>query len=78
MCTNLFIGEEFDSSVGEDTKERCRMAAKETKRPILKVDVAYRLRGAGPGTSVFLELRIGSLEQDLDAVEGSDYSFCLA
>lgn len=77
VCAYLLIGEKFDSGVGKDAKQCCGVAAEETKRAVLEVDVADCLRGASPGTSVLLKLRIGRLEKDLDAVEGSDYSFCL-
>ena len=51
------------------------MPAKEAAHAASAIDVAGSGRDAAPGAGVLLELRVRGLKEDLDAVEGADYSF---
>ena len=73
----LFVGKEFDCGIGKDAQEGCRVASEQTTDTILTIDVAHGSHDAEPGTSIFSELRVGSLEQDLDTIEGSNDCFGL-
>jgi hypothetical protein len=53
------------------------MSAEETACAVFAVDVCHGGYDAGPGAGVFLELGVGGLEEDFDAVEGGDYGFGL-
>jgi hypothetical protein len=53
------------------------MSAEETACAIFAVDVCHGGYDAGPGAGVLLELGVGGLEEDFDAVERGDYSFGL-
>lgn len=53
------------------------MAAEEAAGAGGGVDGAHGGEDAGPGAGVFLELGVGGLEEDFDAVEGADYGFGL-
>ena len=53
------------------------MSAEETPCAVFAVDVGHGGYDAGPGAGVFLELRVGGLKEDFDAVEGGDYGFGL-
>ena len=53
------------------------MPAEEAADAVLTVDVAHGGHNTEPGTSVFGELRVGGLEEDLDAVQGTDHCFGL-
>lgn len=68
--TDLFICNEFDGSVGEDSEECCGVATVETEDAGGAADFVDRGENAGPGAGVFDELGIGGLEEDLDTVEG--------
>jgi hypothetical protein len=53
------------------------MAPEETSCAILSVDIFHRSDDAKPATSVFCELGVGGLEEDLDSVKRSNYCFGL-
>lgn len=72
---DLLVGQELDGGVGEYAEECCRVAAEETTHTGLPVDVAHGGHDAEPGAGVFCELRVGGLEEDLNAVEGADDGF---
>lgn len=73
----MLVGQEFDSSVGEDAEEGCGVAPEEAAHTRLPVDVTHGGHDAEPGAGVFCELRVRGLEEDFDAVEGTDDGFCL-
>jgi hypothetical protein len=75
--SDLLICEELNSGVGEDTKEGCGVAAEEASETILVINVTHGGYDAEPAASVLGELRIGSLEEDLYAVERTDNCFGL-
>ena len=53
------------------------MAAEEPAQAIGPVDVADGCENAEPAAGIFCELGRGGLEEDLDPIEGADYSFGL-
>ena len=53
------------------------MPSEETASTFGAVDFSHGGQGAEVGTGVFGELRGGCLEEDLDAIEGSDCCFGL-
>ena len=73
----LLIGNKFNCSIRKDTEEGCRVTSEKTSETILTIDVAHGGHCAEPRTGILGELRVGSLEKDLDTVEGSDDCFGL-
>lgn len=55
---NLFVGEEFDGRVGEDSEDCCGVPAEETPRAFVLVDVFHGGYDAEPATGVFCELGV--------------------
>lgn len=74
---DLLVCEEFNGGVGEDAEEGGGMAAEETTDAGLPVDVTHGGHNAEPGAGVFGELGVRGLEEDFDAVEGTDDGFGL-
>ena len=68
----LLVGQKFDSCVRKDPEKGGRVPSEETAHAILAVDVTHGSNHAEPGTSIFGEFWIGGLEEDLDAVKGTD------
>jgi hypothetical protein len=54
------------------------VSAEEASCAFVFVNVSHGCHDAEPGAGVFCELGIAGLEEDLDAVEGRDYCFCLS
>lgn len=73
----MLVREELDGGVGEDTQEGGGMTAEETTDAGLPVDVSHGGDDAEPGASVFGKLGVRGLEEDFDAVEGTDDCFGL-
>jgi hypothetical protein len=55
---NLFIGEEFDSGVGEDTKKGGGMAFEQASGAFIVLNVTNGSSKASPTAGVFGKLRI--------------------
>ena len=53
------------------------MAAEETTKAVLAVDVPHGRHDAEPCSGVFGKLRVGCLEEDFDAVQRADYGLGL-
>ena len=53
------------------------MSTEKASKTVCLIDIADCSYNAQPVAGVFSELRIGRLEEDLDAVERTDYCLCL-
>lgn len=76
-CAYLLVGEEFYARIGEDAEECCGVTFEETADAIASIDVADGFGEARPVTLVFCEAGVACLEEDLDAVEGTNYCLSL-
>lgn len=74
---DLFVGQEFDTGVGEDPKQCRRVTSVQAHPALVSVDVLHGAHDAEPGTGVFGELRIAGLEEDFDSVERRNQGFGL-
>lgn len=74
---DLLVGEEFDGRIGEDAQNGCGVAAEETARAFVFVNVFHGGYDAEPGAGISCELRIRGLEENFDSVEGGNYGFGL-
>lgn len=54
------------------------MAPKEPTSPVFSVDILHCRGHPKPGTRILSELRVASLEEDLDPVEGGYNCLCLS
>ena len=68
----LVVCHEVDRGVGEDAEEGGGVALEEAADAMLAVDERHGAERAAPCTRVLLEVGVGGLEEDLDAVEGRD------
>jgi hypothetical protein len=66
--SDLFISQELDSGIWEDSKEGGRMSAKQSSDAILRIDVSHGGCYAKPAPCIFRELRIRGLKEDLDSI----------
>ena len=71
--SELLVGEELNRCIGEYPDEGRGVSSKEPTHTGLSVDVAHGGHDAKPRSSVFGELWVGRLEEDLDPVEGTDH-----
>lgn len=76
-CSDLLIGKKLDGGIGEDSEQSGRMTLEEAAETLMAVDIPHGRRNAKPTACILCELWIGGLEEDLDAVEGSDDRFGL-
>jgi hypothetical protein len=53
------------------------MASVQAAQTLGGIDIGDGAKEARPVARIFLELWVGGLEEDFDAVEGCDYCFCL-
>ena len=69
---NGIVRHKLDGRVRKHSNERRRVALQEPPCAAVGVNVARRSEDTRPCTSVGLEVRVGCLKKNLDAVEGRD------
>jgi len=66
---NLVISHKLDRSIGKDPDQGRRMALEESPASALLVNVRTSTKRPTPTPGILLEIRIGSLKEDLDSVQ---------